>query len=147
MSQSYCRIVQVAIQSQDLLDEVSSEVAGANVLFVGTTRGITAGTKTFAIDYECHESMAFAILKSLRTKAVERFELVHCVIEHRIGLVHVGEISVAIATSAVHRKEAFDAAQWIMERIKEEVPIWKCEVGHDGNRVWVHPDAVPGRRL
>ena len=140
MSQSHCRIVHVAILSQILLDEVSSELAGANVLFVGTTRSITGGTKTFALDYECHESMALVMLESLRKKAVERFQLVHCVIVHRIGLVHIGEISVAIATSAAHRKEAFDASQWLMERIKEEVPIWKCEVGHDGNRAWVHPN-------
>ncbi|MFM8702756.1 MAG: molybdenum cofactor biosynthesis protein MoaE, partial [Planctomycetia bacterium] len=53
----------------------------------------------------------------------------------------VGETSVAIATSAPHRRAAFAAAEWLMERIKTEAPIWKCEEGADGGRDWVHPDA------
>jgi molybdopterin synthase catalytic subunit len=59
-------------------------------------------------------------------------------------MVAVGQTSVAIATSAPHRRAAFAAAEWRMERIKADVPIWKCEVGTDGSRGWVHPDTVPG---
>jgi molybdopterin synthase catalytic subunit len=55
----------------------------------------------------------------------------------------VGEASVAIAASAPHRREAFAAAEWLMERIKEAVPIWKCEERPDGSHRWVHPDAPP----
>jgi molybdopterin synthase catalytic subunit len=59
--------------------------------------------------------------------------------------VAVAESSVGIATSAPHRAEAFAAAEWLMDRIKREVPIWKCEHAADGTRQWVHPEgATPG---
>jgi molybdopterin synthase catalytic subunit len=75
---------------------------------------------------------------------VRRFALTDCRIGHRLGVVAVGDASVAIATSAPHRREAFAAAEWLMERIKADVPIWKCEVTADGARAWVHPDTTPG---
>ena len=62
---------------------------------------------------------------------------------HRLGAVAVGAISVAIATSAPHRRNALRAAEWLMDRIKQEVPIWKCEERADGTREWIHPLAAP----
>ena len=73
------------------------------------------------------------------------YALTACVIRHRLGEVAVGETSVAIATSAPHRREAFAAAEWLMERIKSDVPIWKCEEGRDGDRAWVHPGTAAGQ--
>lgn len=138
------RLVRGAIDGQRLLAEVAGTAAGANVLFLGTTRGMTDGVTTQALEYEAHEPMAAAALETLRTDAMQRFDLIGCCIEHRLGVVAVGEASVAIATSAAHRREAFAAAEWLMERIKADVPIWKCEVGPDGSRGWVHPDTMPG---
>ncbi len=138
-------LVRRAIDGGQLLTRVASSSAGANVLFLGTTRGVTDGIETRRLDYEAHEPMAEAALVSLRDEAVRRFGLVGCAIEHRLGSVPVGEASVAIAVSAPHRREAFAAAEWLMERIKADVPIWKCEEGRDGSRAWVHPDTVPGR--
>ncbi len=138
------RLLRGAIDGQRLLTEVASGVAGANVLFLGTTRGMTDGVATQALEYEAHEPMAAATLERLQHEAVERFCLLGCRIEHRLGEVGVGEASVAIATSAAHRREAFAAAEWLMEQIKADVPIWKCELGPDGSRGWVHPDATPG---
>jgi len=125
------------------LAAVASAAAGANVLFVGTTRGITAGVETSRLDYEAHEPMAEAGLARLRDEAVRRFGLTGCAVVHRLGTVAVGEASVAVATSGPHRREAFEAAEWLMERIKREVPIWKCEEGPDGARAWVHPGGAP----
>lgn len=144
MPSSPTMLVRDPIDAQRLLAAVASPAAGANVLFVGTTRGVTDGVETHELEYEAHESMAAAALESLRAEAVRRFGLVGCRIEHRLGVVAVGQASVAIATSAPHRREAFAAAEWLMERIKAGVPIWKCEVGANGSRGWVHPDAVPG---
>ena len=138
------RLVRTAIDGQRLLAEVAGSAAGANVLFLGTTRGMTDGVATEALEYEAHEPMAAAALETLQDEAMERFGLLGCRIEHRLGEVGVGEASVAIATSAAHRREAFAAAEWLMEQIKAHVPIWKCELGPDGSRGWVHPDAMPG---
>ncbi len=127
------------IDTARLLACVADDAAGANVLFTGTTRGVTAGVLTQRLAYEAHEPLARAQLTRLRDEAVAAFALTGCVISHRLGEVAVGETSVAIATSAPHRREAFAAAEWLMERIKSEVPIWKCEEGADGGRTWIHP--------
>jgi molybdopterin synthase catalytic subunit len=128
------------IDAARLLAAVADDAAGANVLFTGTTRGVTAGVQTRRLAYEAHEPLAVAVLSKLRDEAVATYALTACVIRHRLGEVAVGETSVAVATSAPHRREAFAAAEWLMERIKSDVPIWKCEEGPDGDRVWVHPD-------
>lgn len=137
-------LVRHAIDGQSLIARVADATAGANVLFVGTTRSLTAGVATSCLEYEAHEPMAEARLTALRDEAVRRYGLTGCQIEHRLGLVPVGEASVAIAVSAAHRREAFAAAEWLMERIKADVPIWKCEESPDGARAWVHPEGPPG---
>lgn len=139
-------LVRRPIDGQWLLAAVAGDAAGANVLFVGTTRGVTGGKETRQLEYEAHEPMAAEMLRRLRDDAIRRFGLLGCAIEHRLGVVGVGEASVAVAVSAPHRREAFAAAEWVMERIKADVPIWKCEEGRDGTRVWVHPEAAPGVR-
>jgi molybdopterin synthase catalytic subunit len=137
-------LVRRPIDGQALVARVGGAAAGANVLFLGTTRGVTDGVETLRLEYEAHEPLAEAMLAALRDEAITRHGLVGCAIEHRLGVVPVGETSVAIAVSAVHRREAFAAAAWLMERIKADVPIWKCEEGRDGTRAWVHPDAAAG---
>ena len=135
-------LVRGPIDATGLLASVADDAAGANVLFTGTTRGVTAGVLTRRLTYEAHEPLARAVLARLRDEAVAAYGLTGCVIRHRLGEVAVGETSVAIATSAAHRREAFAAAEWLMERIKREAPIWKCEEGADGDRIWVHPESV-----
>jgi molybdopterin synthase catalytic subunit len=136
-------LVHGAIDTAAVLAAVASDAAGANVLFVGTTRGITEGVVTRSLDYEAHEPMARGELERLRDEAVARFGLVACAIVHRLGTVPVGEASVAIAASAPHRREAFGAAEWLMEQVKRVVPVWKREEAVDGARTWVHPERAP----
>lgn len=138
-------LVRRAIEPQRLLAAVADHEAGANVLFVGTARAATGGRPTVALDYEAHEPMAGPELERLCRVAVEKFGLVACAVEHRLGRVPVGEASVAVAASAPHRREAFAAAEWLMERIKREVPIWKCEERPDGRRDWIHPGGDPAK--
>lgn len=133
-------LVRHVIEPQRLLSVVGDDGAGAAVLFVGTTRGTTGGVSTSRLEYEAHEPMAESRLAALRDEAIRRFGLTGCAVVHRLGVVAVGEASVAIATSSPHRREAFAAAQWLIDRIKHEVPIWKCEERPDGSREWVHPD-------
>jgi molybdopterin synthase catalytic subunit len=136
-------LVREPIDSAARLAAVSDDAAGANVLFVGTTRSVTDGVITARLAYEAHEPLAREILAQLAARAVDRFGLSACAVRHRLGAVGVGETSVAIATSAPHRVEAFAAAEWLMERIKSEAPIWKCEEDAGGGRTWVHPDGRP----
>lgn len=136
-------LVHEPIDTTLLLAAVASDTAGANVLFVGTTRGVTAGAVTRGLEYEAHEPLALLHLTRLRAAAVERHGLSACAVVHRLGSVPVGEISVAIATSAPHRPAAFAAAEWLMEQIKRDVPIWKREEAGDGSQAWVHPGSMP----
>ena len=126
-----------------VLADVSETAAGANLLFVGTVRSLTAGIPTTRLEYDAHEPLALAVLESIRREAVERFGLAACRIEHRLGPVEPGEASVAVAVSSPHRREAFAAGEWAMERIKREVPIWKREQRPDGSGGWVHGDESP----
>jgi molybdopterin synthase catalytic subunit len=138
-------LVRRPVDAVGLLAAVTDPAAGGNVLFVGTTRGVTDGVVTRGLEYEAHEPLAVAALERLAGEAVARFGLTACAVEHRLGPVAVAESSVGIATSAPHRAEAFAAAEWLMDVIKREVPIWKCEHAADGTRRWVHPDgATPG---
>ena len=139
-----CRLVHGPIDGADVLAAVAAPEAGGNVLFLGTTRGITAGVTTRGLDYESHLPVALAMLEGLRAEAVARFGLRGCAIVHRLGWVGVGEASIAIAASAPHRREAFAATEWLLERVKAEVPIWKCEEDEDGRRTWVHPGDLRG---
>ncbi len=68
-----------------------------------------------------------------------QWPLVGCALVHRLGEVGLGEASVAVAVSSPHRRDAFAAAEWLMDRLKQEVPIWKQEHWADGSSEWVHP--------
>ncbi|HEY6565342.1 MAG TPA: molybdenum cofactor biosynthesis protein MoaE [Pirellulaceae bacterium] len=123
-----------------MLAAVMRRDAGAVVLFLGTTREWTRGRQTTSLEYEAHESLARAELSRLELAARERWpSLVEVQVAHRLGNVPVGEVSVAVAVSAAHRQEAFESGQWLIDRLKETVPIWKRENWADGTEEWVHP--------
>ena len=122
-----------------VLAQVASNDAGGVVLFLGTTREFTRGRQTASLDYECYPEMAQAKLAELEAQARERWPIVHCSIVHRLGRLELGEASIAIAVSAPHRQAAFEAGKWLIDTIKEEVPIWKQENWTDGTSEWVHP--------
>ena len=127
------------IDTAALLAQVSSHEAGAIVLFLGTTREITAGRHTVSLDYECYPEMAEKKLVELEAEARRRWPLTGCQVVHRLGHLELGEASIAIAVSSSHRQDAFDAGKWLIDTIKEVVPIWKQENWADGTSEWVHP--------
>ncbi len=127
------------IDTAALLASVGSPQAGAVVLFLGTVREFTAGRRTVALDYECYPEMAEKKLAELEAQARERWSIVSCGIVHRLGRLELGEASVAVAVSTPHRRDAFAAGQWLIDTLKEVVPIWKCENWEDGGTEWVHP--------
>jgi molybdopterin synthase catalytic subunit len=121
--------------------------AGAVVLFLGTTRELTAGRQTVALDYESYPEMAEKKLSELEAEARRRWPLVECTIVHRLGRVPPAEASVAIVVSTPHRRDAFAAGEWLIDTLKRDVPIWKREQWADGTTEWVHPgiDSTGGR--
>jgi molybdopterin synthase catalytic subunit len=132
-------LVTEPIDTQAVLAQVASPEAGAVVLFLGTTRQFTAGRETASLDYECYHDMALAKLAELEAEARSKWPLSHCAVVHRTGHVAIGEASVAVAVSSAHRGIAFEAGQWLIDRLKEVVPIWKKENWADGTSQWVHP--------
>lgn len=127
------------IDTEALLESVSSPTCGAAVLFVGTTRQFTGERETKRLAYECYQPMAMQKLNQLRDQAMQKWEIEKCSIVHRIGVVEIEVASIAVAVSSPHRVASFEAASWIMERLKKVVPIWKQEHWADGDRQWVHP--------
>src|SRR6267154_15443 len=102
------------INTQEVLNRVGSPLAGAVVLFLGTTRELTAGRRTASLDYECYPEMAERKLAELEVEARRRWSLIECVLVHRLGHVEIGAASVAIAVSSAHRRAAFEAGQWLI---------------------------------
>ncbi len=133
------RLTDNPIDTTVVLDSVTSPNAGAVVLFLGTVREITDAQKTVSLEYESYAEMAEKKLAELAADARQKWPLTGCAIVHRLGILPVGEISVAIAVSAPHRLEAFEAGRWLIDEIKRDVPIWKKENYADGTGDWVHP--------
>ncbi len=127
------------LDEQALLDSVRSNLAGAIVVFVGTTREITGDRRTVSLDYEAFEELAVSELTRLGREAENRWGLTGCTIVHRLGNVPVEESSIVLAASAPHRRDALEAVGWLIDEIKKTVPIWKRERYADGTEEWVHP--------
>lgn len=107
-------------------------------MFLGTTREFTDGRRTVSLDYECYPEMAAATLHELEAESRRRWPLIELSVVHRVGHLELGEVSVAIAVSSAHRQAAFEAGQWLIDTMKQVVPIWKKEHGADGTSRWVH---------
>ncbi len=122
-------------------EEVRSHAAGAVCLFLGTVRVMTGSQRTIALTYEAHERLALQSMAEVEAETRSRWPVVEMALIHRIGYLTLGEISVVVVVSSPHRKDAFAACQYAMDRLKEMVPIWKQDHDAAGETSWVHPDA------
>lgn len=122
-----------------LTESVRSPLAGAVVLFLGTVREMTGGRRTIALDYEGYPDMARDRMQAIAEEACSRWPVVSAAVVHRLGHMDLGDVSVAVAVSCPHRKDAFEAGRFLIDRLKDEVPIWKQENWADGSKEWVHP--------
>jgi molybdopterin synthase catalytic subunit len=134
------RPVLVGVRDSALsLDEVVRAVAhggaGGIATFTGMVRGHSHGKRVVRLEYEAYAPMAEATLREI-AEALEATHGARVAILHRVGVLSVGEVAVVIAASAPHRAESFAACREAIERLKRDVPIWKKEVGEDGE-VWV----------
>lgn len=135
----------VRIQHEDFSQDeeiqalrASSKRMGGIGTFLGCARDFSEGREVSEISFDAYGPMALAEMRHLRAEAIERFGLLDARIVHRIGTVKGGENIVFIATGAEHRAAALDACRWIIDELKERVPIWKKEVTPQGE-AWVVP--------
>ena len=119
-----------------LLAQSHDPKAGALVLFSGDVRDNNIGKDVAYLEYEAHTSLASKMIKEILEESITKWNLNLAIAQHRIGEVGVGESAVVVITSSPHRKEAYQANRHIIDRIKHEVPIWKCEVFVDGTKQW-----------
>lgn len=122
-----------------LTESVRSPQAGATLLFLGTVREFTQGRQTVRLNYEAYPEMAMVQMQKLLDAAQSRWPIVAGAIVHRLGRLELGDISIAVAVSTPHRHQAYDAGRWLIDTLKETVPIWKEENWSDGSKEWVHP--------
>ena len=127
------------IEPWALFAEVASPAQGAISLFLGTVRELHDARMVTGIEYTAYEAMALKELDRIAAEAVARFGALALVVEHRIGALALGDVSVAIAVAHAHRTPALDATRFVIEEIKRAVPIWKREHYADGTREWVDP--------
>ncbi|TWR31441.1 molybdenum cofactor biosynthesis protein MoaE [Mucilaginibacter pallidiroseus] len=119
---------------------VTTSESGGIDIFIGTVRNATKGKTVFKLEFEAYAPMAIKEMHKIADEALSKWNLQKVLIHHRTGALEVGEIPVVIAVSAAHRDAAFDACRYIIDTLKQTVPIWKKEFFEDGE-VWVaaHP--------
>ena len=135
----------VRIQLEDLSQDAevralkaSSLRMGGIATFLGCARDFSEGRDVSEISFDAYDRMALPEMRKLRDEAIIRFGLIEARIVHRLGVVHGGDNIVFIATGAEHRAPALEACRWIIDELKERVPIWKKETTPQGDS-WVTP--------
>lgn len=124
------------LEPSALEERVRTPQHGAVVTFVGIVRDHSQGRAVSYLEYEVYPDMALAKLSSILGEADERWPDVRSAVSHRYGRLDIGDAAVVVVAASPHRKDAFAACAYIIDRIKEVVPIWKREVGPDGE-AWV----------
>lgn len=122
-----------------LLAAVRRDEAGAVLLFYGVVRNNNLGRNVDHLVYDAYPEMATRVMAEIAEEARTRWALTDVAIQHRTGRLEIGETSLIVAVSSPHRREAFEAGQWLVDRFKEVVPVWKKEV-FEGGEEWIEGD-------
>ncbi len=125
-----------ALDPQAVTERVRSRSAGAVITFLGTTRDTTAARDVLYLEYQAYEPMAEKKLAEVAQEMMDRWPLAGVAISHRLGRLEIADISLVVAVSSPRRGQAFEAAQYCVDRLKQVVPIWKKEYFR-GGEVWV----------
>jgi molybdopterin synthase catalytic subunit len=136
LNESLFEIVKDPISIEKITNKVIRSEAGAITTFVGTVREFTYGKRTLSLEYQAYEKMAVKMLEQIGDEINDKWNGAKVAISHRIGKLEISEIAVVIAVSTPHRKDAYEANEYAIERIKQIVPIWKKEIWEDGES-WI----------
>ena len=131
-------IVSEPIDVAALTQEATSDSCGATAVFLGTVRSTNEGREVNGIEYSAYEEMAEKEMRAILGEASAKFVIRGGVIEHRVGVLDVGEISIAVVVAHPHRHYAMDALRYIVDQTKARATIWKLEHYTDGSREWVN---------
>jgi molybdopterin converting factor subunit 1 len=141
-TQSRVQLTSERIDAAGLAERMKRAQDGALVVFEGIVRDNSRGRRTLYLDYEAYEEMARKQLEELAAQALEKFKVRDVAVAHRLGRLQIGETSVAIVVSSAHRAAAFDACRWMIDTLKQTVPIWKKE-HFEGGAVWADGEPFP----
>jgi len=138
--QTEIKISSETINVQSCIEWVMLPESGGIDVFIGTVRNATKSKAVLRLEFEAYEKMALAEMEKIAAQALEKWPVQKLLIHHRTGVLAVGEVPVIIAVSAAHRDAAFEACRYVIDTLKQTVPIWKKEIFEDGE-VWVaaHP--------
>ena len=131
-----CRITREPIDEQELIRAVQTPADGAVCVFYGVVREDSMNKKVRFLEYDAYPEMAEKKMREILDEVAKRWPEQRAAIVHRIGKLEIGEPSVVIAVGSPHRPESFEACRYVIDRVKQEVPIWKKEVFADGEQ-WV----------
>ena len=134
------KITSEKINVNRVIDSVRDDSCGGIDVFIGTVRNSTNKKQVQRLEFEAYESMALSELNKIALQAFKKWDVKAIAIVHRVGVVEIEEEAVVIAVSSPHRAAAFEACRYVIDTLKETVPIWKKEIFNDGE-VWVsaHP--------
>ena len=129
-------ITEKDINIQELFDQSHGEFSGAVVLFSGEVRSRNKGREVLHLEYEAYKPMAEKMIQEILKETKEKWELNTAFCVHRTGRVDISGCAVVVITASAHRAQAYQANQHIINRVKNEVPIWKHEFFADGTSEW-----------
>lgn len=134
------RLTEAPLRIAACIEWVMTPESGGIDVFVGTVRNATQDRQVQRLEFEAYAQMARNEMTKIAEQAKGKWPLHKVLLHHRTGVLQVGEVPVVIAVSAAHRAAAFDACRYIIDTLKQTVPIWKKEVFEDGE-AWVaaHP--------
>jgi molybdopterin synthase catalytic subunit len=117
--------------------DLPSQADGACVLFLGVVRNHNEGREVTGLEYEVYQGMAEKTLAAIAMEASHRWGTDRIKVIHRVGELQIGEVSTAVAVATAHRGDAFEASRYILEELKQRLPIWKREHYVDGDSDWL----------
>jgi molybdopterin synthase catalytic subunit len=137
------KISAAVIDPDALKRSLAAGAAGACVTFEGWVRDHNDGAAVVALEYEAHTGIAAQEGAKILAEASQRFAIGSARCEHRVGKLAIGDCAVWVGVSAAHRGAAFDACRYIIDEVKQRVPIWKKEHYRDGQSGWINCATLP----
>lgn len=122
---------------------------GAVSTFIGLVRDHNVGRRVLFLEYEAYDAMAVGVMRTIAGETAAQWPGIRLGLHHRTGRLAIGEASIVIVAASAHRADAFAACRYVIERVKQILPVWKHE-HFEGGDVWlegatVHPDDAEAR--
>ncbi|MBT8492759.1 MAG: molybdopterin converting factor subunit 1 [Deltaproteobacteria bacterium] len=134
--QRHVRVLAEPLSLDRVVAAVRSKGTGGLVTFTGTVRDHSQGRAVERLEYEAYEPMAMKVISAVMGEIEAEIPGIRLAVEHRVGKLQIGDLAVVIACGAAHRAQAFQGCRAMIDRLKDRAPIWKKEIGPDGDE-WV----------